>query len=578
VLDRYQLIGRIATGGMGSVYLARNAGVGGFQRFVAIKRLHPHLAQEPEFVEMFLDEARLAAGIHHPNVVPIHEIGTIDGSYFVVMDYVEGESLSHLATLTGFRSDGFPRNVLLRIVLDTLTGLHAAHEQKDEEGQELGLVHRDCSPQNILVGVDGHSRITDFGIARASSRLATTRKGSVKGKLAYMAPEQVQEEPVDRRTDLFAVGVILWEGLAARRLFKADTEAKTLKRVLMDTIPRLSSAVPKIHPSLDELCAKILQRNPADRFQTALEMADELEKAARAAASSTGGNAIATVREVADFMANVLGEEMDSQRDSIRDWLSKTPPSSRVIGSDAPLSSSAPEHLREIQVVEDSTNPRMSPGSIDSLTGDSNAFDEVDTLVRPSFPAPGPGDSISNTTGQVAIITAGDSIPGGSESISLPMNELPMRKRWLMALLVVIALGAVAVIVFFTAGSAKIDGDPTGANDGVDTGRRTVSEQVTDSSTAQKPAAATSASSDADAATAGSETSTSTDSTATAKTHPSRSATRPSDPPDKQPLTTATTTATAPSTASPKTTASPATTPTPTTTPRVDDDLANPYR
>ena len=189
--------------------------MGGFQRFVAIKRLHPHLASEEEFIEMFLDEARLAAGIHHPHVVPILEVGQSESGYYLVMEYIEGDTLARLMARSLARAQPIPRSVLIRIVLDALAGLHAAHELLDPDGQPVHLVHRDVSPQNVLVGVDGCSRITDFGVAHAASRLQNTRADRLKGKLAYMSPEQARAGEVDRRADVFAMGIILWEVLAA---------------------------------------------------------------------------------------------------------------------------------------------------------------------------------------------------------------------------------------------------------------------------------------------------------------------------------------------------------------------------
>lgn len=210
-IDRYELVAEIASGGMATVFLARLSGVGGFQRFVAIKRLHPHLAAEREFVEMFLDEARLAAGIHHPNVVSILEVGASDRGYYLVMEYIEGDTLARLLARAATSGQRLPREIALRVVIDMLAGLHAAHELKDEMGQPTGLVHRDVSPQNVLVGLDGICRITDFGVARAASRLSATRVGQLKGKIAYMAPEQAMgKSDIDRRADVFAGGIVLW--------------------------------------------------------------------------------------------------------------------------------------------------------------------------------------------------------------------------------------------------------------------------------------------------------------------------------------------------------------------------------
>ncbi len=322
LLDRYQVVGEIASGGMATVYLSRLPGVGGFRRLVAIKQLHPHLAHEQEFVEMFLDEARLAARIHHRNVVPILEIGTSVGGYYLVMEYIEGVTLARLLAQAVLKKQPVPRPVLLRVVLDTLTGLSAAHDLKDDDGALLGVVHRDCSPQNILVGVDGCTRITDFGVARASCRLHTTREGAMKGKLAYMAPEQTGGENFDLRADLFSVAVVLWEALSSRRLFRGKTEAQTLRRLIHEPIPRLRDAVPDIHPALDELCHKGLQRDPDQRFQTASDMADEVETRAREA---LGVDSIATERIVEGFMKERYGSSVSTQREALRHWLQATP-------------------------------------------------------------------------------------------------------------------------------------------------------------------------------------------------------------------------------------------------------------
>jgi serine/threonine-protein kinase len=320
-LDRYELVAELASGGMATVFLGRILGAGGFQRFVAIKRLHPHLASEQEFVEMFLDEARLAASIHHPNVVPILEVGTSDRGYYLVMEYIEGDTLARLLARAATSRQRIPIPIVLRIMLDTLAGLHAAHELKDDNDQHLSLVHRDVSPQNILVGINGTARITDFGVARAATRLSSTRSGQLKGKLAYMAPEQARGGQIDRRADLFAVGTVLWEVLADKRLFKGEGEADTLNRVLFEPIPRLHDIDPDLPGPLEAVTMKSLDRDPDKRFPTASIFADELEKAARASSS------IASVREVADYVQKVLGQDISQQREAVRAWLAQSEPS-----------------------------------------------------------------------------------------------------------------------------------------------------------------------------------------------------------------------------------------------------------
>lgn len=334
-VDRYELVGEIASGGMATVYLARLTGVGGFQRFVAMKRLHPHLANEKEFVEMFLDEARIAARIHHPNVVPILEVGASSVGYYLVMEYIEGDTLARLLARAATRGKRIPVPIALRIALDTLSGLHAAHELRDDAGDAVQLVHRDVSPQNVLVGVDGIARITDFGVARAASRLTATRVGQLKGKIAYMAPEQAAgEESLDRRADVFASGIVVWEELAAKRLFKAENEAATLSRVMTEPVPPLTTVVPGLSVELSNVVARALERNPDQRYSSCAQFADALEAAA------TGKERIATPRELAAYVTEVLGEEVSAQREAVRAWIARSEPSQvGLIPSNAPSTS-----------------------------------------------------------------------------------------------------------------------------------------------------------------------------------------------------------------------------------------------
>jgi eukaryotic-like serine/threonine-protein kinase len=321
-IDRYDLVAEIASGGMATVFLANLSGVGGFRRFVAIKRLHPHLAKEQEFVEMFLDEARLAAGIHHPHVVPILEVGASERGYYLVMEYIEGDTLARLLARAATSGHRLPTTIGVRVVVDMLAGLHAAHELRDEHGNPTELVHRDVSPQNILVGIDGNTRITDFGVARAASRLSATRAGQLKGKIAYMAPEQAVGDPsVDRRADIFSSGIVLWEVLAARRLFKAENEAATLSRVISEPIPDICDVNPDIDPAVGAVVMKALARDRDERYATCQEFADDLESASKAA------SAMASSREVATYVGEVIGQDIAQQREAVRAWLARSEPS-----------------------------------------------------------------------------------------------------------------------------------------------------------------------------------------------------------------------------------------------------------
>jgi serine/threonine protein kinase len=291
-VGRYELIHRLAHGGMATVYLGRAKGKAGFEKVVAVKVIHPHLAAEAEFVGMFLDEARIAARIHHPHVVEILDLGESNGAYYMVMEFIEGENLA--ALVRALEGEPLPIAVVLQILADTLEGLGAAHELRDADGRPYQLVHRDISPHNILINLDGWSKVGDFGIMKAAGKASNTKTGELRGKLAYMSPEQARGEGrVDHRTDLFAVGVIGWELLTGRRLFGCPTEAATLEKVIACEVPPLGVGLgegrpeleghPQLHAGLDALLGRALARDPARRWADAAEMLAEVKRMLRLA-------------------------------------------------------------------------------------------------------------------------------------------------------------------------------------------------------------------------------------------------------------------------------------------------------
>jgi serine/threonine-protein kinase len=278
VVGRYTIHDVIASGGLGSVHFARLTGASGFARTVVAKLLHPQFARQPEFALMLVDEACLAARIRHPNVVStLDTIQTAD-ELILVMDYVHGESVWKLITAAAHRNERVPLEIATSIVIDTLHGLHAAHEAADEHGHPLGIVHRDVSPQNILVGADGISRLVDFGIALAARRLQTATDAlTLKGKHGYMAPEQVAGEPVTRLTDTYAAAIVYWELLTGERLFFGRTDAETIHRSLVSRVRPPSQVVPGIPDAIDAVVTRALSRDPAERYPTARAMALALE-------------------------------------------------------------------------------------------------------------------------------------------------------------------------------------------------------------------------------------------------------------------------------------------------------------
>ena len=286
MLGRYVVFDEIAAGGMATVHLGRLRGAAGFARMVAVKRLHRQYAKDPEFVAMLVDEARLAGRIHHPNVVTMLDVAAEDGELVLVMEYVHGEPLAKLLRVA--RRKGLPVSprIAATILIETLHGLHAAHEARDEKGMELGIVHRDVSPQNIIVGADGVTRVLDFGIAKAAGRIHSTRDGEIKGKFAYMPPEQLHGEHLDRRADIYAAGVVLWETLTGERLFLGSAEMPDLQRLLDADVEPPSTRVAGLAASFDAVAMTALAREPQDRYPTARAMALALEACGPAATAS----------------------------------------------------------------------------------------------------------------------------------------------------------------------------------------------------------------------------------------------------------------------------------------------------
>jgi serine/threonine-protein kinase len=278
IVGRYAIYDKIASGAMATVHLGRLLGTAGFARTVAVKRLHPSLVRDPEFQATLIDEARLAARIHHPNVVQTLDIFAAEGELLLVMEYIRGESLARLLRAERAAKRHAPIPIVSAILVGVLSGLHAAHEATSEQGEPLGLVHRDVSPQNVLVGVDGLPRVIDFGVAKARGRLQTSEAGMIKGKLAYMAPEQLAAGTVTRVTDVYAASVVLWEALAGVRLFEGEKDGALLRRVITGVEDAPSTYAPDVPRELDALVMKGLSLDPSARFPSARDMAHALQR------------------------------------------------------------------------------------------------------------------------------------------------------------------------------------------------------------------------------------------------------------------------------------------------------------
>ena len=276
VMGKYRLVAELGRGGMAEVYLALVHGVAGFNKLMVIKRLRPHLSEEHEFLQMFLDEARLAAKLSHPNIVQTIEVGEHHGQFFISMEYLEGQPLNRILRRCG---DRVTMAMALRILCDTLSGLHHAHNLTDYDGTALSVVHRDATPHNIFVTYMGQTKVVDFGIAKAAISVAETRTGVLKGKVSYMAPEQARGEEVDRRADVFSIGCCMWEVLTGQRVWKGKSDIQVLNAIMSneDAIPSPKTLKPDIPDGLANICMKALAFRVENRHQTALELKYDIE-------------------------------------------------------------------------------------------------------------------------------------------------------------------------------------------------------------------------------------------------------------------------------------------------------------
>jgi serine/threonine protein kinase len=270
-IDRYEPLKKLATGGMAEIFLAKQSGLEGFEKVVVLKRILTHLASDEEFVSMFLDEARIAAKLSHPNIVQIYDLGKADSTFYIAMEYVSGRNIQHLITKQQNVGGHLPVEHVCRIVAGVCDGLFYAHSRKDYDGKPLNIIHRDISPQNILVSFAGGVKVVDFGIAKASTQLAQTRAGVLKGKYAYMSPEQVRGTRIDHRSDIFAVGLVMYEMLTGVRAFERDSSLKTLKAIVQDKPLNPREMNPEIPMEVVKILSKALEKNPDRRYKTAQE-------------------------------------------------------------------------------------------------------------------------------------------------------------------------------------------------------------------------------------------------------------------------------------------------------------------
>jgi serine/threonine protein kinase len=432
--QRYEIVRKIASGGMATVYLGRGVGALGFQRRVAIKACHPHLLDAGDRTQSVLEEARVAALIRHPNVVATLDVALFDDAVMIVMEYVEGLTVAGLVKAAARADHPVPVAVALRIAEDALAGLHAAHELCGEDGRHLGVVHRDVSPQNVIVGVDGFAKLADFGVFKGDTRSArVTATGEVKGKLGYVAPEVYQGKPATRRSDVYALGVVLWELCAGRRLFDEAADAATMSRVLAGAVPALSSLRADVPFEIDGVLARALALDPAERFGTAEDFARALESLPVTAAST---RVVAQhVRGAMDASANASADASANASTSARAGSSLAPtagpddelrtPNELITPARATRPRTARSRVRTVALATACLGLAALAGSLATLRSTAPA----PTNARPVDPSPALGASAvtpSPVLADAGTVTPATATAGGAPSSGGPRAGEPV--------------------------------------------------------------------------------------------------------------------------------------------------------
>ncbi len=364
-MSNYKISRRIGRGGMAEIFLAMQEGIGGFEKIVTVKRIFPHFCEDEKFVQMFLDEARLAAAIRHPNVVEILDIRQDKDGFFIVMEYLSGETLAYMFESINERDEAMPVAMVCRIGADIAAGLHAGHSTTEVDGELQPIIHRDVTPSNVIVCFNGFIKIVDFGVAKATLGKSHSRPGSLKGKIPYLAPEQILDKPADARTDVFQLGVVLHEMVTGQRLFSAGTDHKAMNAVLQRRIPPPSEICPDLPEELDRVLLGALERDHSKRTQTADQLRRGLEKVLSAIGQSV------TQQDVAEWMQGAFSEQRDKRLKIERECIAEMRegrPSGEMPAMVAPFAPTAPvtldhddsDGMAGAATVADRPSPRVS--------------------------------------------------------------------------------------------------------------------------------------------------------------------------------------------------------------------------
>jgi eukaryotic-like serine/threonine-protein kinase len=454
-VGRYEFLVPIAQGGMAAVWAARLKGTRGFSKNVAVKMMLPTISDDPQFEQMFLDEAQIASRIRHPNVCEILDLGEQDDLLYLVMEWVDGEPLSNIRRAAA-KKEGIPRPIAVKIVADAAAGLHAAHELKDEEGKTVGIVHRDISPQNILITFDGVVKIVDFGVAKAAGRTSeSTSAGQIKGKPPYMSPEQALGQDVDRRTDVFALGIILYQLSTGKHPFRGESDVVTLQNIVSDRPIIPPRAYDREYPKpLEAVVMKALERDAAKRFQSAAELEAALDRVFPPTVPRV------RTEDVGKFVSAMLGDRGEERRSALRDAIKLA--DERAAGAEA-LPSALGRPLGELgttvgmALAPPRAHLASSPSQPSNVTGPTPGSIGSIPLVPPAASAP----SELSSSGQISLP---NQTPFGTQTPTAPPAAPKSRGAlWVIGGVALAALFVVGALVLTNklGGSPSAEGAPT---------------------------------------------------------------------------------------------------------------------
>ncbi|MCK5688853.1 serine/threonine protein kinase [Myxococcota bacterium] len=440
---QYEIIRKLATGGMAEVFLAKQTGMAGFERHVCIKRILPHLSEQQDFIDMFQDEARIAANLIHPNIAQIYDIGTEGDSHYIAMEYVRGEDLRRVYNQEVSRGRAMPFEPAAQIIMGSAAGLDFAHRHTNLDGKHLGLVHRDISPQNIIVTYDGHAKIVDFGVAKAAGKVTETRSGVLKGKYSYMSPEQASGDPVDSRTDIFALGITLYEVTTGTRLFKRENEIETLHAVIGCDVTLPTDLVPDYPEDLEYIVMRALSADPSDRYTYAGDMERDLEQFLINRGHPSGASSLATYMQ--DLFSEKLADEMLFGGPVWEENMTPAPSKRSKRSKRSKKTAEAPTDIKPIgeadaTIIEDSAGGEKSNSRKDDpWAGMAEEWTEAQGVDRDATETQGASENNPSIASQVM------SSPLSSPIILNPAHRSPLSAYFFMILLVIGAFGSASV-------------------------------------------------------------------------------------------------------------------------------------